>query len=88
MDRARSPQRSTPRHGRFNGATSFQKWIDRLLDLNAANKVGFNGATSFQKWIGNQLATRQPGDLRFQWSHFFSEMDRDSIGCKMEKNEW
>ena len=36
----------------FNGATSFQKWIEITVVIYG-NHVGsgFNGATSFQKWI-------------------------------------
>ena len=36
----------------FNGATSFQKWIDeQAIEVVFSVGVGFNGATSFQKWI-------------------------------------
>ena len=37
---------------------------------------GFNGATSFQKWIGVMIPIFRSQDIGFQWSHFFSEMDR------------
>ena len=44
----------------------------------------FNGATSFQKWIGVQERDRAWTSLLFQWSHFFSEMDRiDLIATAM-----
>ena len=36
---------------RFNGATSFQKWIGSIGTIRRLIKVSFNGATSFQKWI-------------------------------------
>jgi hypothetical protein len=62
---------------RFNGATSFQKWIAFVNAVREQAKVGcFNGATSFQKWIGNLRNKRLVKAIWFQWSHFFSEMDR------------
>jgi len=52
MDR-RSRWRSRGKsYRRFNGATSFQKWIDGFyIGSGRIVDVRFNGATSFQKWI-------------------------------------
>ncbi len=43
----------------FNGATSFQKWIDEQITDGYNVNYSFNGATSFQKWIDGS-ARRQP----------------------------
>ena len=67
------------RNAGFNGATSFQKWIAQFCTALCWQMRRFNGATSFQKWIGENVLIKIDRITAFQWSHFFSEMDRDEV---------
>ncbi len=67
----------------FNGATSFQKWIDIVMLCARSDGVCFNGATSFQKWIEGGLWDYLMTPPGFQWSHFLSEMDRGHFRINM-----
>ena len=53
MDRKGADLKGAGLEGGFNGATSFQKWIEAFSHpLPHFAYICFNGATSFQKWIG------------------------------------
>ncbi len=60
----------------FNGATSFQKWRpcvgdNRVLNISPVSMEPLlfrNGDAYVHEWNNN-------GKVKFQWSHFFSEME-------------
>ena len=84
MDRWAIPNTRCFSIRRFNGATSFQKWIDKGYSFTGVNSItAFQWSHFFSEMDRRDLLTPIIVANSFQWSHFFSEMDRAITGAQL-----
>ena len=59
----------------FNGATSFQKWIESTCRIGSLSNMKVFQWSHFLSEMDRARSTYSDSYM-FQWSHFLSEMDR------------
>ena len=80
MDREEGDRNEPFSKTSFNGATSFQKWIDLVVRLTLLTFSPFQWSHFFSEMDRLVRRDHKIGVRKvFQWSHFFSEMDR--VAC-------